>query len=88
MATWNEYFRIGSGEKTTDDDAPPVYRSYLECGIDMNAEKYQEIKNKGYRIYQIDSLLKNIRFTPRVTPSQVTSEYYFLKLELKIPRPN
>lgn len=88
MATWNEYFRIGTGERATDEDAPPVYRSYLECGIEMTPEKYQEIKNKGYRIFQIDSLLKNIRFTPRVTPTQVTSEYYFLKLEVKIPRPS
>jgi len=88
MALWNEYFRIGSGEKTTDEDAPPVYRSYTECGIEMNPEKYEEIAGKGYRIYQIDSLLKNIRFTPKVTPAQVTSEYYFLKLEVKIPRHN
>ena len=88
MATWNEYFRIGSGERTTDEDAPPVYRSYTECGIDVNIEEYEEIKAKGYLIYQIDSLLKNIRFTPKVTPTQVTSEYYFLKLDVKIPRRN
>lgn len=88
MASWNEYFRIGSGERTTDEDAPPVYRSYTECGIDVDSEEYEEITNKGYCIYQIDSLLKNIRFTPQVSPAQVTSEYYFLKLEVKIPRDN
>lgn len=37
---WDERYRIGDGEKTTDETAPAVYRSYPECGITITEELF------------------------------------------------
>lgn len=86
---WYEQFPIGDGNRTTDEDAPPVYRGYrTQCEIDVTEEVFNEIKNvKGFAIFQTSKMLKDIQFTPEVTPKQATSKYYFLKLDVKIPRP-
>lgn len=86
---WYEQFPIGDGNRTTEDEAPPVYRGYRsQCEIDLTEELFNEIKAQGYAIFQTSKMLKDIQFTPEVTPKQATSKYYFLKFEAKIPRPN
>ena len=47
---WDERYRIGDGEKTTDETAPAVYRSYPECGITMTEELFNQIALR-FKIY-------------------------------------
>ena len=82
---WDEHFNIGDGVKTTDEDAMPVYRGYDECGITMTRDLFREIV-EHYNIYEETTLLKDIQFTPRVSPVQTTTKYYFLRLDVKFPR--
>ena len=87
---WYDRFRIGDGNRTTEDDALPVYRGYTtECEYPLNEERFNQIKNVLHAtIFETSQELKDIVFTPEVTPKQATSKYYFLKLDIKIPRPN
>lgn len=83
---WDSGFRIGDGEKTTDETATPVYRDYYnDCEIVMTKELFDKITRK-FNIYFSTTILKNIVFTPKTTPPQTTTSYYFLHLDIKFPR--
>lgn len=84
---WDEKFPIGNGERVDEDDSVAVYRSYPECGIEISTkEQFDNIAAK-YNMFIQTELLKNLVFTPKVAPKQALSNYYFLKLDFKIPRP-
>lgn len=78
-------FRIGNGEATTMTSAPSVYISYAALGLPMNEEFFNEEIQK-YKIYYESREITQIRFKPKSVRSQVTSEYYFIKVDVKIPR--
>ena len=83
---WNNGFMIGDGERTTEDAAKPVYRDYeIDCGIVMTQALFDEISAK-FKIYYETESLKNIIFTPKTVLKQTSSNYYFLHLDVKIPR--
>lgn len=82
---WDDDYTIGDGLRTTDEDAVTVYRNYAECGIIMDKEKFDEI-NQHFVIYEESSSLGDIIITPETVPRQTTSDYYFMKLQVKIPR--
>lgn len=83
---WNDGFMIGNGERVTDETSKPIYRNYLtDCGIEMTEELFNEITKK-FKIFYETELLKNIVFTPKDVLKQTTSNYYFLHLDVKIPR--
>lgn len=83
---WNDAFMIGNGEKVTEETSKPVYRNYFsDCGIVMTEELFEEITRK-FKIYYETTLLKNIQFIPKKVLNQTTSNYYFLHLDVKIPR--
>lgn len=83
---WNDAFMIGNGERVTEETSKPVYRNYLlDCGIVMTKELFEEI-TKRFKIYYETTLLKNIQFVPKKVLTQTTSKYYFLHLDVKIPR--
>lgn len=84
-ASWNEFFPIGDGSPTTEEDAPPVYRSYEECGIGMTQQLFNEL-SQLYKIYVATTALKDITFTPRDVMQQHTSDYYFTHFQVKFPR--
>lgn len=81
---WEERFRIGDGEKVSEEQAVPVYRAYDECGILMTQQLFKEIVRECV-IYEETTLLKDIQFTPHNVPKQTMSNYYFAKLDVKIP---
>ena len=83
---WDAGFRIGDGEKTTDETATPVYRDYYtDCDIEMTAELFRQISRK-FNIYFSTTILRNIQFTPKTQIPQTSSNYYFLHLDIKFPR--
>ena len=83
---WNDSFMIGNGERVTDETSKPVYRNYLaDCEIVMTQELFDEVTKK-FKIYYETETLKNIVFTPKDVLKQTTSNYYFLHLDVKIPR--
>ena len=82
---WDERYRIGDGERTTDETAPAVYRSYPECGITMTEELFNQITLR-YKIYFATTDLKDIIFTPKTVLPQGMSDYYFTHLQVKFPR--
>jgi len=84
---WNDKYQIGDGERTTDSSAPYVYRSYADCGIEMTQEIFNQIAQR-FKIYFATSELKDIVFTPKKTPIQTTSDYYFSHLQIKFPKPS
>lgn len=82
---WDEHYQIGDGERTTDSKAEPVYRSYPECGIEIDsANMFNEIAQK-FKIYFATSELKDICIKPKTVLTQGTSDYYFSKLRVKFP---
>lgn len=84
--TWDEQFRIGTGDITTEEAAPNIYRSYEDdCGIVMNQELFTQI-SRQFSIYAQRNALKSIQFTPRDVIRQGTSDYYFCHLQVKFPR--
>jgi ATP-dependent helicase/DNAse subunit B len=50
-----------------------------------NKEIFDEI-NQHFVIYEESSSLGDIIITPETVPRQTTSDYYFMKLQVKIPR--
>ena len=82
---WDERYRIGDGERTTDETAPNVYRSYKDCGITMDKETFDRIALR-FKIYFATTDLKDIVFTPKNILPQKMSDYYFAHLQVKIPR--
>lgn len=85
MADWDERFRIGDGERTTPEMAPAVYRSYPECGIQLDEQTFNQIALR-YKIYFATTDLKDIVFTPKTVLPQGMSDYYFTHLRVKFPR--
>lgn len=82
---WNDRFQIGDGERTTDEAAPAVYRSYDEdCGIVMSKAVFDNIAQR-FKIYFATTDLKDIVFTPTDILPQTSSDYYFTHLTVKIP---
>ena len=83
---WNSRFRIGDGNIVAIDEAPSVYRGYAEdCGITMTEEIFEE-QSELFTIYQETNLLSDVVFTPETVVTQDLSDYYFCRLEMKIPR--
>ena len=82
---WEERYRIGNGEKTTDETAPAEYRSYPECGIVMSEDIFNQIALR-YKIYFATTDLKDIIFSPKNVMPQGMSDYYFTHLQVKFPR--
>ena len=85
---WNDKFPIGDGERVDEDDTVPVYRSYPDCEINIDSKSTFDEINEKYTIFVQTQELKNLEFTPKVAPKQALSNYYFLRLDFKIPRPN
>lgn len=85
MADWDKQYRIGDGERTTEDTAPAVYRGYADCGITMTEEVFNQIALQ-YKIYFATTDLKDIVFTPKTVLPQGMSDYYFTHLQVKFPR--
>lgn len=85
---WDERYRIGDGEQTTDSAAQPVYRSYPECGIVIDSEEAFNQIAQRFKIYIATTALKDIVFTPKNIIKQGTSDYYFAHLQVKIPHSN
>ena len=85
---WNTVFPISNCELVDEDDSKPVYRSYpLDCEMVIdNPQAFNEQAAK-YKIYIETERLKPLVFTPKTQPLQSTSDYYFMKLDFKIPRP-
>ena len=69
----------------TLETAPDVYRSYPECGIDIDEETFNQIALR-YKINFATTDLKDIVFTPKTILSQGMSDYYFCHLQVKFPR--
>lgn len=84
---WDEGYMIGNGERVTDETSKPVYRNYAECGIIMDQAMFDQI-TEHFKVYYETEVLKNIVFTPRNVLKQTSSNYYFLHLDIKIPRNN
>lgn len=86
---WKERFPIGDGNRVDEDNTVPVYRSYKDCGIPiMTRAEFDEITGvKKYNVYLETETLKPLQFTPLTVPIQPLSDYYFLRLDFKIPRP-
>ena len=83
---WNDSFRIGDGEKISEEDAKPVYREYeSECDIILTRELFNEIIPL-FKIFYETNLLRNIVFTPKTVLEQTTSQYYFCHLDVKFIR--
>lgn len=85
MAVWNEKYQIGNGEKTTEEDAPFVYRKYRDCGIEIDERTFNEIA-QIFKIYYATNELKDIKFTPKDVLKQTISNYYFMHLQVKFPK--
>ena len=85
MADWDKQYRIGDGERTTEDTAPAVYRSYSDCGIAMTEELFNQIALR-YKIYFATTDLKDIVLTPKTVLAQGMSDYDFTHLQVKFPR--
>lgn len=85
---WNTVFPISKCELVDEADSMPIYRSYpLDCEIEIKTpEAFNEQASK-YNIYIETEKLKPLVFTPKTQPLQTTSDYYFMKLDFKIPRP-
>ena len=78
-------FRIGNGNITTMEQVTPVYISYASLELPMNEEIFnQEIQD--YKIFFESDEITPIRFVPKSAMVQKTSQYYFLKVDVKIPR--
>lgn len=69
----------------TLETAPAVYRSYPECGIDIDEETFNQIALR-YKIYFATTDLKDIIFSPKTVLPQGMSDYYFCHLQVKFPR--
>ena len=82
---WNDRYRIGDGEKTTEEEAPAVYRSYDECGIVIDERTFGEL-SQIFKMYYATNQLKDIKFTPKDVIPQTISNYYFAHLQVKFPR--
>lgn len=87
MATWNKYFHIGNGEAVVIDDAPNVYRGYIQdCDYSEFTEEEFDEQIKEYTIYEETNLLSDVVFTPKTVIKQDLTDYYFCRFEMKIPR--
>ena len=78
-------FRVGDGERTTTSKVPPIYFSYSELGLPMSEEFFNEEIEK-YNVYYATTEVTPIQFKPASFKKQATSNYYFLKADIKIPR--
>lgn len=80
-------FRIGDGELTTTGTVRPVYVKYSDLGFEMDEDFfYSELDE--FNVYYEAKEIPNIQFRPKSIKGQDTSDYYFLKVEVKIPRSN
>ena len=85
---WNDRFPIGDCERVDEDDTIPIYRSYPDCEINIDSKSVFDEINEKYTIFVQTQELKNLEFTPNIAPKQALSNYYFLRLDFKIPRPD
>lgn len=84
---WNDRFRIGNGQKVSESAAYPVYRSYLkDCGMELDKDEWTRQASE-WSIYYPSNSLSPVKFTPKAQPAQTSTNWYFLMLDLKIPRP-
>ena len=80
-----DQFRIGDGEITSVSQVKPVYFKYEDLGLSMTEGFFNEEIQKFQVFYESDEITP-IRFKPKSARVQKTSEYYFLKVDVKIPR--
>ena len=85
---WYSKFPISDCTRIDEDDASPIYRDfYSECEIQIDNKSQFEQLAAIWKIYRQSEELKSLEFTPIVAPKQSLSNYYFLRLDFKIPRP-
>lgn len=85
---WNTVFPISNNEPIDEDNSSPIYRSYpLECEMVIDSPDAFNEQAAKYKIYVETERLKPLVFTPKTQPLQTTSDYYFMKLDFKVPRP-
>ena len=78
-------FRIGNGIQTTVNEVSPVYFTYTQLGLVMTEAFFNEETQK-YEVFYKSTEVPPICFTPDSYKKQETSNYYFLNLEVKLPR--
>ena len=68
-----------------EDFVPQIYRSYSDCGIEVNKEMFDKITEK-YAIYKEGSEVSDIQVEPKDFIISEDNDVNYIEFEIKIPR--